>query len=175
MHVDEVDTDASLVRRLLAAQFPQWADLSIEPVASTGTDNAIYRLGDDMAVRLPRIGWATGQVDLEQRWLPTLAPRLPVAIPVVLARGEPAEGYPWHWSVQRWLRGENPVVGCDPDPASLASDAAQVIAALQSTDHVDGPPAGRGVRSSNDRHARSDREKVSDTCSAQITAQPCGS
>lgn len=74
MHADEVGIDVSVVRRLLAAQFPQWADLPIEPVASAGTDNAIYRLGEDMAVRLPRIPRATGQVDKEQRWLPRLAP-----------------------------------------------------------------------------------------------------
>ena len=67
MHADEVDTDVSLVRRLLAAQFPQWADLPIEPVDSAGTDNAIYRLGDDMAVRLPRIQAAIGQVEKEHR------------------------------------------------------------------------------------------------------------
>ena len=65
MHADELETDASLVGRLLAAQFPHWADLPIEPVQSSGTDNAIYRLGDDMAVRLPRIHWATGQPELE--------------------------------------------------------------------------------------------------------------
>jgi aminoglycoside phosphotransferase (APT) family kinase protein len=80
MHDNEVDTDASLVRRLLAAQFPQWADLPITPVNSAGTDNAIYRLGDDMAVRLPRIHWAVGQVDKEHQWLPRLAPFLPLAI-----------------------------------------------------------------------------------------------
>ena len=61
MHADEADTDASLVRRLLVAQFPQWADLAIEPVPSAGTDNALYRLGDDMAVRLPRIERARGR------------------------------------------------------------------------------------------------------------------
>jgi aminoglycoside phosphotransferase (APT) family kinase protein len=110
MHADEVDTDVSLVRRLLAAQFPHWADLPIAPVESAGTDNAIYRLDDEMAVRLPRIHWATGQVDKEQLWLPKLAPLLPVAIPVPLGRGEPAEGYPWSWSVYRWLKGENPTI-----------------------------------------------------------------
>lgn len=110
MHSDEVETDVSLVRRLLAAQFPHWADLPIAPVESAGTDNALYRLGDDMAVRLPRIHWATGQVDKEQRWLPRLAPLLPLAIPLPLGRGEPAEGYPWSWSVYGWLKGENPTV-----------------------------------------------------------------
>ena len=105
MHADEVDTDASLVGRLLAAQFPQWADLLIEPVPSAGTDNALYRLGDDLAVRLPRIHWAVKDVHKEQLWLPRLAPLLPVAIPEPLGKGEPAEGYPWHWSVYRWLDG----------------------------------------------------------------------
>ena len=111
MHVDEVDTDVSLVGRSLAAQFPQWADLTIAPVRSAGTDNAIYRLGDDMAVRLPRIDWATEQVELEQAWLSKLGPLLPVAIPVLLGKGEPAEGYPWTWAVHGWLDGENPAVG----------------------------------------------------------------
>src|SRR5579884_315585 len=94
MHVDEVDVDVALVGRLLAAQFPQWADLAIAPVHSAGTDNAIYRLGSDMAVRLPRIEGATGQVDKEHRWLPRLAPHLPLAIPVPLAKGIPGQGYP---------------------------------------------------------------------------------
>ena len=107
MHVDEVDVDISLVGRLLAAQFPQWAYLPIVPFHSAGTDNAIYRLGDDMAVRLPRIHWATGQVDKEHQWLPRLAPHLPLAIPVPLAKGTPGAGYPWHWSVYQWLEGEN--------------------------------------------------------------------
>ncbi len=87
MHEGEVYTDAALVRRLLAAQFPQWADLPIEPVPSAGTDNALYRLGDDMAVRMPRIDWAIDQVEKEQRWLPKLAPLLPLDIPLPLAQG----------------------------------------------------------------------------------------
>jgi aminoglycoside phosphotransferase (APT) family kinase protein len=78
MHVDEVDVDVSLVGRLLAAQFPQWADLPIELVHSAGTDNAIYRVGSDMAVRLPRIEGATGQVDKEHQWLLRLTPHLPL-------------------------------------------------------------------------------------------------
>ncbi|MCB0250922.1 MAG: phosphotransferase, partial [Anaerolineae bacterium] len=85
MHVNEVATDASLVQRLLAAQFPHWADLPIAPVESAGTDNALYRLGDDMAVRLPRIHWAVGDIEKDLQWLPRLAPHLPLAIPVPLA------------------------------------------------------------------------------------------
>ena len=130
MHADEVDIDVALVRRLLAAQFPQWADLPIEPVRSAGTDNAIYRLGDEMAVRLPRIHWAVGQVDKEQEWLPKLAPHLPLAIPVPLAKGIPGEGYPWNWSVYPWLEGENATIERIADPRQAATELAQFIAAM---------------------------------------------
>ncbi len=125
MHANEVDTDAALVGRLLAAQFPQWADLPITPVASAGTDNAIYRLGDDMAVRLPRIDWALGQVDKEMQWLPRLAPFLPLAISSPLAKGHPGEGYPWHWSVYQWLAGANATLDriADPRQAAMRSGA----------------------------------------------------
>ncbi|MDQ3426091.1 MAG: aminoglycoside phosphotransferase family protein [Actinomycetota bacterium] len=142
MHVDEVGTDVSLVGRLLAAQFPQWADLPIEPVSSAGTDNALYRLGDDMVVRLPRIHWATGQVDKEHRWLPRLARHLPLAIPVPLAKGTPGEGYPWQWSVYRWLEGETATLERIADPRQLAIDLAQFITALRDIDTAGQLPAG---------------------------------
>jgi aminoglycoside phosphotransferase (APT) family kinase protein len=149
MHDGEVDTNASLVRRLLAAQFPQWADLPIKRVRSAGTDNALYQLGDDMAVRLPRIYWAVGQVEKEHQWLPRLAPFLPLAIPVPLEMGKPGEGYPWHWSVYRWLEGENATIDRIADPRQAAIDLAQFITALQRIDATDGPPAvdhnSRGV------------------------------
>jgi len=125
------------VRRLLAAQFPQWADQPIEPLHSAGTDNAIYRLGDDMAVRLPRIEGAAGQVDKEHRRLPGFAPLLPLAIPAPLAMGMPGEGYPWHWSVYRWLEGETAIIERIADPRQAATDLAQCIDALQRID-----PAG---------------------------------
>ena len=142
MHEGEVATDLSLVRRLLAAQFPGWAGLPIKSVRSAGTDNAVYRLGDDMAVRLPRIPWATGQVEKEHRWLPRLAPHLPLAIPTPLAMGKPGEGYPWHWSVYKWLEGENATVERIADPRRMAIDLAQFILALQRVDPAGGPPPG---------------------------------
>ena len=142
MNADEIETDVPLVGRLLAAQFPQWADLPIQPVTSAGTDNALYRLGEDMVVRLPRIHWATGQVDKEHQWLPRLAPLLPLAIPVPLAKGYPGEGYPWHWSVCKWLAGENANIERIADPRQAAMDLAQFIAALQQIDPTDGPPPG---------------------------------
>ncbi len=142
MHADEADINISLVSRLLAAQFPQWADLPIEPVKSAGTDNAIYRLGDDMAVRLPRIQASAGQVDKEQRWLPRLAPLLPLAIPVPLAKGMPGEGYPWHWSVYQWLEGENATIATIADPGQAARELAQFITALHRIDPTGGPLPG---------------------------------
>jgi aminoglycoside phosphotransferase (APT) family kinase protein len=141
MHADEVETDPSLVRRLLAEQFPQWADLTIDPVESSGTDNAIYRLGEDMAVRLPRISGGTGTIDKELRWLPKLAPLLPVAISQPLAKG--SAGYPWHWSVHRWLAGESVNVDRVADPVGLAQDLGGFVAALRRIDTAGGPIAGR--------------------------------
>lgn len=142
MHAEEVDIDIGLVARLIAAQFPRWADLAIEPVPSSGTDNAIYRLGDDMVVRLPRIQWAIGQVEKDLRWLPMLAPLLPLAIPVPLAQGRPAEGYPWEWGVYRWLEGERATVERVAKPRQAATDLARFLSALQRIDTADGPPAG---------------------------------
>jgi len=150
MHVNEVDIDGALVGRLLAAQFPQWADLPIEPVPSAGTDNAIYRLGDDMAVRLPRIKGAIRQIDKEHLWLPRLAPHLPLAIPVPLAMGTPGEGYPWHWSVYQWLEGESAQSQRIVEEDQAARDMAQFIAALQRIDTAgwsppEPPKSSRGV------------------------------
>ena len=142
MHIDEVASNGSLVLRLLAAQFPQWANLPIKSLQSAGTDNAIYRLGDDMAVRLPRINGATGQLDKEHHWLPKLAPFLPLAIPVPVAKGKPGEGYPWHWSVYRWLEGENTTIELTTDPRQAAIDLAQFIAALRRIDATGGPLSG---------------------------------
>ena len=142
MHAAEIDTDASLVRRLLAAQFPHWADLFIERIRSGGTDNAIYRLGDDLCVRLPRIERSTAQVDKEHRWLPRLAPHLPLAIPVPLAKGMPAGGYPWNWSVCRWLPGDNAIVERFADLREAAIALAQFVAALQRIDATGGPRPG---------------------------------
>lgn len=141
MHADEVETDAALVRRLLAAQFPQWSELPITPVRSAGTDNAIFRLGDDLAVRLPRIHWAVDQVHKEHQWLPRLAPFLPRAVPVPVAMGAPAAGYPWHWSVYRWLPGANTTREGIADPCQAALDLAQFITALQRIDTTGGPLA----------------------------------
>ncbi len=142
MHADETKTDAALVRRLIAGQFPGWADLPVVPVESGGTVNALYRLGPDLTVRLPRTEGGSRDVETEHRWLPRLAPHLPFAVPEPAALGVPAEGYPWSWSVCRWLEGENPApVRGGP---LLAADLAALLAALRGVDRTDdAPPAYR--------------------------------
>jgi aminoglycoside phosphotransferase (APT) family kinase protein len=145
MHAAEVETDVGLVRRLLAGQFPQWADLAIDPVVSYGTDHDIYRLADHLAARLPRIAWATDQAAKEREWLPKLAPHLPLAVPVQLAMGHPAEGYPFEWSVYRWLPGEN---GTIDDLDQAAVDLAAFVNALRRVDVTGAhprPPRSRGA------------------------------
>jgi aminoglycoside phosphotransferase (APT) family kinase protein len=144
MHADEVETNAALVHRLLSTQFPQWADLPIERVESAGTDNAIYRLGDHMVVRMPRIHWATGAV-AKDHWLPKLAPLLPLAIPIPIARGTPGEGYPWDWSVVSWVEGEIATIGRITNLDEAATDLAQFATALHRINFQGGPPATRGV------------------------------
>ena len=143
MHADEVDVDDALVRRLVATQFPQWANLRIEPVEPRGTDNALYRLGDDMVVRLPRTERTTATLEKERKWLPMLAPHLPLAVPIPLAEGTPGEGYPFAWSVYSWLRGENATVERVTDLSRLATDLATFVAALERIEPAGGPPPGR--------------------------------
>lgn len=144
LHADEPDIDTALVHRLVAAQFPRWAGLPVERVGSAGTSNAMYRLGEDMVVRLPRTAGASGDVEKEHTWLPGLAPRLPVAVPVPLVKGRPAEGYPWAWSVFRWLDGETPTPGGITEPGLLAADLAEFVTALHRIDAAGGPPSYRG-------------------------------
>jgi aminoglycoside phosphotransferase (APT) family kinase protein len=141
MHADEVAIDSHLVSRLIISQFAQWADLTVVPVSCRGTDNALYRVGGDMVVRLPRRETNTKQLEKECRWLPKLSPLLPLAVPVPLAIGEPAEGYPFNWAVYEWLQGE-PATSGTIDMAQAAIDLAMFIFALQRADSTNGPPPG---------------------------------
>ncbi|OKI02647.1 phosphotransferase [Streptomyces sp. CB02923] len=144
MHPGQHPVDDALVRRLVAGRFPRWAGLPVERFPSGGTVNAMYRLGDGMVVRLPLVEGGVGDVALEREWLPRLAPRLPVAVPEVLGAGEPAEAYPWPWSVYRWLPGENPEAGALSEPVLLAEDLAGFVAAMRSVTVPGAPRAHRG-------------------------------
>jgi aminoglycoside phosphotransferase (APT) family kinase protein len=134
----EVQTDAPLVRRLVAAQFPQWANLPVNPVESAGWDNAIFRLGADNAVRLPRRRISAEHVRNEHRWLPVLAPRLPPPVPVPLGLGMPGEGYPWQWTVCPWFAGDLAALTDVPDMGRAATSLARFVAALQAIDPAGG-------------------------------------
>jgi aminoglycoside phosphotransferase (APT) family kinase protein len=142
MHAGEVDTDASLVRRLLAAQFPQWADLPIEPVPSAGTVNAIYRLGDDMVVRLPRVHRWAAALEKEYHWLPKLAPHLPLRVPEPVAKGHPASWYPFSWAIYRWIDGQPYADELVDDEHQAAKDLARFVVELRRIDPVIGAPRG---------------------------------
>lgn len=143
MHENEFHIDEVLVHQLISKQFPDWANLPLKPVPSAGTDNALYRLGNDMLIRLPRIDWAVENVDKEFEWLPKIAPFLPVPIPLPLQKGRPTKEYPWPWSVYNWLEGSNPLVGQVPE--SLAHDLIVFIQALHKIDLPSGPLSNRGV------------------------------
>ncbi|MFD5200863.1 aminoglycoside phosphotransferase family protein [Streptomyces sp. NPDC058375] len=136
--------EPSLVRGLIAAQFPHWADLPVEAVDASGTANAIYRLGADKAVRLPRTDGSAADVATEHRWLPRLAEQLPFPVPLPLAQGAPGKAFPRPWSVCTWLDGTNPGPG-DASSSSdlLAADLAEFVLALRRIDPADAPPAYR--------------------------------
>jgi aminoglycoside phosphotransferase (APT) family kinase protein len=137
---EPVEPTPDLVHALVAAQFPAWAELPVRPVGKPGVDNKTFRLGEDKLVRMPRFARWVGQVRREQRWLPALAPHLPLAVPVPLAQGEPDEGYPFPWSVYAWLPGENASRAALADQDQDADDLAGFLGALWSIDATDGPP-----------------------------------
>ena len=132
----------SLVRCLLKSQFPDWADLPVSSGELDGWDNATFRLGDHMSVRLPTDDGYAPQVAKEHKWLPVLADRLPLAIPQPLARGVPGCGYPWAWSIYRWLEGQHATFERVVDLTEFAVGLAAFLAALQAIDATRGPAAG---------------------------------
>lgn len=142
MHADEIEINEALVRKLIDTQFPQWADLDLVAVPSAGTDNALFRLGNTLAVRLPRLPRTATQIEKEQRWLPILAPQLPLEIPVPLEKGQPDENYPNVWSVYTWLEGENATLERITDLVQAAHDLAAFLKALQAIDTTDAPRPG---------------------------------
>jgi aminoglycoside phosphotransferase (APT) family kinase protein len=143
LRAGKFDVDVPLVRRLVASQFPQWADLPIRPVDNDGWDNWSFHLCNDMKVRLPSAMGYAEQAEKEAYWLPRLAPHLPLPVPVPIGIGRPAEGYPCPWSIYRWLEGE-PVTRENVDDAvQFGWDLAKFLIALQRIDATGGPPPGQ--------------------------------
>lgn len=134
--------DTPLVRRLIDSQFPQWKDLPIQPVATSGWDNRTFHLGKDMSVRLPSAADYELQIEKEHQWLPKLALNLPLPIPIPLAMGKPEHGYPWKWSIYRWLEGRSANLAPISDLAEFAANLAHFLVALRKIDTTGGPAPG---------------------------------
>jgi aminoglycoside phosphotransferase (APT) family kinase protein len=143
MHADELEIDEALVRRLLEEQFPEWAGRPLHRIEPSGTDNAIFRLGDELSVRLARRDGPETAGGKELEWLPRLAPLLALEIPVPVAQGRPTADYPWFWDVHTWVGGETAAID-EIDAIQAARDLAGFVAALQRVDPAGAPP-GRGI------------------------------
>lgn len=143
MNPGEFAIDLDLVEFLVTSQFPQFADACIEQVRSAGTDNAMFRLGGDLVVRLPRIDWAVDSIYKEQRWLAYLEPRVSLAVPQIVEAGQPCERFEHPWSILRWIDGSD--LGTEPadDPVSVATELGRFVRSLWAVGTADGP---RGFR-----------------------------
>jgi aminoglycoside phosphotransferase (APT) family kinase protein len=140
--MDRDEITAQVAARLVAGQFPQWAELPVVPVGLNGWDNTTFGLGGELSVRLPSGEDYVPQVSKEHRWLPVLAGRLPLPGPEPVALGRPAAGFPWPWSVYRWIEGEPACLGRVADLTAFAADLAGFLAALYAIDAGGGPPPG---------------------------------
>lgn len=146
MHDDEMDVTEVLVRELLARQMPCLAELPLVSVEPWGTDNAIWRLGDDLVLRFPRIHWAAEQAAFEATWLPVLAPHLPVSIPQPIALGRPDDCYPHCWAVHRWISGDAAAIDRFNNPVTFALELAAVVRALHAAPTTGAPTASNRAR-----------------------------
>jgi aminoglycoside phosphotransferase (APT) family kinase protein len=136
------DIDESLVRELLDEQRPEWAQLRLRRVASAGTSNMLYRLGEDKVLRFARTPGSAEGLLKEQQWLPLLAPSLPLRIPPVLHKGKPTPRYPHIWTVYGWLDGENAGVVAFANDSCAAKALGEFVRALRAVDAMDGPAPG---------------------------------
>jgi len=143
LRAGKFNVDVPLVQRLVGTQFPQWADLPIRAVDNDGWDNWTFHLGDRMKVRLPSAMGYSEQAEKEARWLPKLAPLLPLPVPVPVGIGQAAEGYPCSWSIYEWLEGEPTRREAVDDPVQFGWDLAKFLIALQRIDTTGGPPPGQ--------------------------------
>jgi aminoglycoside phosphotransferase (APT) family kinase protein len=167
MHENEIEIDISVVQELISNQFSQWAGLPIEPVASMGTDNALFRVGDALQARLPRIHWALDNIDKEFTWLPRIKPFVSVPITTPLHIGKPIKQYPFNWAIYDWLEGENPEPGCPNCCSQFVQDIVDFIKQMRKINLPDSPRAARGmpliVRDEPTRKAIKELDGVIDT------------
>jgi aminoglycoside phosphotransferase (APT) family kinase protein len=142
LHEDQVDIDLPLARRLVAGQMPEYAAMPLRAVPSGGTDNAVFRLGEELAVRMPLHPGAVGGLLKEVRWLPSVAAHVSLEVPEVVATGGPAEDYPFPWAVVRWIPGEDALTGCVDSVRDVALAVGRFVAELQRIDMTGAPPPG---------------------------------
>ncbi|GAB3811477.1 aminoglycoside phosphotransferase family protein [Kribbella italica] len=173
MHAGEAEIDELLVGRLVAGQFPAWAGLAVREIPSSGTVNAMYRLGEELTVRLPLVEGGVSDIAKEHAWVPRLAPYLPVEVPLPVGLGEPSAEYPWPWSVNRWITGEVPSTG----DAALGRELGGLVQAFRAVDLPDAPAAYRGgplqLQDAETRNALEQLEGAIDT-SAALAAWEAG-
>lgn len=133
MHDDDLPITDELVRALLRRDAPALADHPLKRLDVTGSSNVLYRLGDDLAVRLPRQPGGSASITAETRWSRWLAPRLSVAVPEVVVLGEPDAEFPERWAVVRWIEGETPAVPLPSGPttATLAVELGELTRQLR--------------------------------------------
>jgi aminoglycoside phosphotransferase (APT) family kinase protein len=143
MHDGEVDINAGLVGRLVVAQFPELDGLPVRAVRSAGTVNAIYRLGDHLYARLPRLLRYARALERECHWLPKLAPRLSLRVPEPAAQGRPAGGYPFSWAIYRWIDGQPYADELVVDERQAAKDLARFVGELRQVPATGAPRTGR--------------------------------
>ncbi len=150
MHENELEIDKCLVRSLLKSQCPQWADLSLSQVQSSGTDNALFRLGTEYVVRLPRIEWESGSIEIkinkEYMWLPKIAKYLNVPISFPVFKGNPSKDYPYSWLIVQWEEGHNPDFENQNEYKMLAKDLADFLNDFHKINLKNGPTSRRGIR-----------------------------
>lgn len=137
-----MNIDVSLVHQLVAEQFPKWKNLPIRPVAQNGWDNMTFHLGEEKLIRMPSGEEYASQVEKEHKWLPKLAPFLPLSIPEPVAMGAAGSGYPWKWSIYLWLEGEIAESAQINDMCECAKNLAEFLTALQNIDPTGGPLPG---------------------------------
>ncbi len=131
LHDSQIELDPEDISEVIEARFPEWKDLPLERIDSTGTVNYIYRLGDEMVVRIPMVEWGSADITRDAQVLPMLAPLLPVAVPDLLGHGAPAGKVPWDWGVYTLLEGRHPVLGDKTDEDAVAAGLIELVASLR--------------------------------------------
>lgn len=145
LHENEFQITKELVTTLLQIQCPQWAELPLEPIKSAGTDNALFRLGKNLVVRLPKIDWATNSIHKECVWVPRLAKHLNTPLSEPVFEGKADANYPWPWMIVKWNEGENPGFEKENEYETLAVDLAHFVSQLHDITLSDGPSSRRGT------------------------------